>query len=363
MESESSPLRVPATILTVVLVGYILYVGAFLILPLIIAYLLCKASQPLVTLLRRYHIPAAVTIAILMVLLVTALSWLGGQVYDSAKSYVTGFHLDATALETPITGSSAEPSVVTYADVEKALKESFNGTWKEMDWEKIVAGMKSVVPRLGALLAGAATAVFGVVNQVVLVLFFMLFIFAEQSVSRRKILMAAGPKQAEVAKVLADIDRDVQKYLVAKTGISLTTGLLCFVGLWFLDVPNAALFGFLSFLLNYIPNFGSIVAAIFPVVTAWIHFGSFAVPAAVIVLYTAVNLVFGNVVEPRVFGKQLNLSPLVILVAVIFWSALWGVAGMFLAIPLTRTMQLVLMNIPSLKWVAVLMSNGTTEEA
>src|SRR5690606_40720336 len=124
----------------------------------------------------------------------------------------------------------------------------------------------------------------------------------------------------------------------------------------------ASLCSIFTFLLNFIPSVGSIIAAIFPAaIAAGMEGGGYGLALAVLVLYGAVNTVLGNYVEPKLLGRQLNLSPLVILIALLFWGALWGIAGMFLAVPLTRSVQLVLSHLPSLRWLALLMANDADD--
>ncbi len=354
MNDDRTAEKVSATLLTLVLSGFILLIGKAIFLPLIVAFLLCSLAQPLVRTLQRRGVPWSVTVLGLMLALVVVLVWVGGNLYESGSAYLNslpGPGSDETA--TP-----GEPLDLSLESLEKLLGETFQGSWNQLDAGRVIAELKSFVPRLAGLFGAAALTLFGVMNNILLVLFFMLFIFAEQNVSRRKIIIAAGARREEVEAVLSAIARDVHRYLSVKTAISLLTGVLCGLGLWALGVPYAALFGLLTFLLNYIPTFGSILAGLFPMVVAWVQTDSFGVPMAVIVLYGVVNMVLGNVIEPRVLGKQLNLSPLVILMAVAFWAALWGVPGMFLAVPLTRTVQLVFWNLPSLRPVAILMSNG-----
>lgn len=227
------------------------------------------------------------------------------------------------------------------------------------DGARAISAFKTAAPLIlttaNLLILGILTSV----NQILLVLFFMLFIYADQNVSRGRLLAAAGDRSEEVGRLMDAIDRDVRRYLVAKAAISLATGLCAFLGLLALGVPNPALFGLITFVLNFIPTFGSIIAAVFPV-TAALLTGSPMEALAVAALFLVINLVFGNLIEPRLLGRELNLSPIVVLIAVVVWASLWGVAGMFVAAPLTRVIQLVFANIPSTRSIAILMSNGSS---
>ena len=360
MATESSPLRVPAVLLTMVLVGYLLKVGAFLLQPLIIAFLLCMICRPLVATLERRKIPAGVTVFGLMIALIAVLAWVGGVVFENAKAFADEYYdQQATAAAGP---APTPDEGVTLADFERLIAENLEvDSLRDLDAEALLDQAKSLVPKLGGLLIGAVAVLGNVVSQVFLVLFFMIFIFAEQGVTRKKLLLAAGEQREEVDGIASRIAADVQLYLSVKTGISLLTAVLCWVGLWLIGVPYSAVFALLTFLLNFIPNVGSIFAALLPAALALKEPLGPGSAIGVLVLYMAVNVFLGNVVEPKVLGKQLNLSPLVILMALLFWGALWGPLGMFLAVPLTRSAQLVCANLPNLEWLAILMANEADE--
>jgi predicted PurR-regulated permease PerM len=137
---------------------------------------------------------------------------------------------------------------------------------------------------------------------------------------------------------------------------------LCYFVLVVLEVPYALLFGLLTFMLNYIPTFGSIIAAIFPTVTMLAYEGSWEKALIVLAAYLAVNLTLGSFLEPRILGRELNLSPLVIIVSVVVWAGIWGVVGAFLAVPLTSAIQIVLLSSERTRPVAVMLSIGPPPE-
>jgi predicted PurR-regulated permease PerM len=151
------------------------------------------------------------------------------------------------------------------------------------------------------------------------------------------------------------ITREVQSYLLYKTLVSLATGLSVgiWVGLLGLDFP--ALWGFVAFALNYIPNIGSILAAVPAVGLALLQLG----PGRALVValgYVAINFWWGNLVEPALLGRRLQLSPLVVLVSLIFWGWVWGPIGMLLSVPLTMMLKIVLENSPGLRWLGALLA-------
>jgi predicted PurR-regulated permease PerM len=151
--------------------------------------------------------------------------------------------------------------------------------------------------------------------------------------------------------------REVQTYLVVKSALSVVTGAMC--GLWvaICGVDFALLWGLLAFLLNYVPTLGMFIATIPPVVVALIQFGP-ASALLVLVGYLIINFTLGNLVEPRVMGRALGLSPLVVFMSMVFWSWLWGPVGALLAVPLTMVIKIMLANIEDLRWAAVLLGSS-----
>jgi predicted PurR-regulated permease PerM len=167
----------------------------------------------------------------------------------------------------------------------------------------------------------------------------------------RKILNDPRAAFPQFAKFVEDINR----YMVIKTSVSITTGIL--IGIWMaiLGVDFPILWGFIAFLLNYVPNIGVIIAAFPAVLLALIQYGTgHALLAAL--GYVAVNFVIGTVVEPKLVGKGVGLSTLVVFLSLVFWGNLLGLIGMVLCIPLTMTLKFALENNEGTQWIAVLLA-------
>lgn len=353
------------SILVAVLTGWLLHVGASILQPLVIALLLAVLLQPVVKALARFRIPPFVTVVSLTLVIFLGLAQLGLLVRDNIIAFV---------------GSSAErmssPQLEDRDPVTVLTPEEELGGWDGVV-KQIVARMEeSGLPEplvdfaetsiRGLDLTSLATEVIGsgwdFAKGLLLVVIYMLFIFAEQAVFRSKILSVAGERREDAAKVLDNIGRGIQRYLGVKTVTSLATGVLCYSVLVGIDIPYAPLWGFLTFLLNYIPTFGSIAAGFFPFLTALAVEPSGEKAGIVFFTYLAVNVTLGSFIEPKILGRELNLSPLVVVVSVVFWAGLWGVPGMFLAVPLTASLQIILASHENTRPLAVLLSSGPPRE-
>lgn len=202
----------------------------------------------------------------------------------------------------------------------------------------------SLLTSLGSLFASAF-----------LILFAVVFMLLEAPHLSAKISALAGrPGAGTVA--FARFVGDLQRYLIIKTLVSLATGLA--VGLWtaFLGLDFPLIWGLLAFVLNYIPTIGSIIASVPAVLVGFIQFG-FGRAALVGLGYLVINQVLGTLIEPRIVGRRVGLSTLVVLLALIFWGWVFGPIGMLLSVPLTMTLKLGLQAGERTRWVATLLGD------
>jgi predicted PurR-regulated permease PerM len=153
------------------------------------------------------------------------------------------------------------------------------------------------------------------------------------------------------------------KYITLKTYVSLLTAGLSYLVLVIIGVDYAFLWAFLIFLFNYIPYIGSLIATVLPAIFAILQFGSFWPFLWVLVFVEAVQLVVGNYIEPKIMGKSLNLSPLVVVITLSLWGYLWDILGMVISVPITSIMLIVLAQFPSTRNISILLSeNGEIDE-
>ncbi|MBA4501541.1 AI-2E family transporter [Marinobacterium marinum] len=205
------------------------------------------------------------------------------------------------------------------------------------------------------LAGNALTNLGGLLTDLMLIIFVVIFLLMEATLLGDK-LHKALPNAEHSMQQGGDFVRKVNKYLVIKTTVSVGTGFLVTLWLWILGVDFAPLWGLVAALMNFIPTVGSIIAAVPAVLLAIVQLG---LPDAALVAlgYIAVNLLMGNVLEPRYMGSGLGLSPLVVFLSLMVWGWMFGPAGMFLSIPLTMIAKIALEQSPSTRWVAIMLGN------
>lgn len=181
---------------------------------------------------------------------------------------------------------------------------------------------------------------------------FMLF---ETNVFHQKIEYFAS-KNPQANQIADTFISNLKRYLEIKSLTSLATGILIFIGLQIIGVPYAPLWGIVAFVLNFIPTIGSVIAAI-PAILVALLMSDISSAIWTIFLYLAINITIGNFIEPRFLGKELGISTLVVLMSLLFWGFLFGIGGMFLAVPLTMSLKIALDANPNTKFIAVLLSD------
>lgn len=188
-------------------------------------------------------------------------------------------------------------------------------------------------------------ALFSLVSTSVVVLIYVFF------------LLIGTPSDSHNSSTVREIDFQIRSYLSLKTVISIFTGIAFGVTLRMFGVPMAFTFGVLAFLLNFVPNIGPIVASLLPVPLIILSpDGSLLWMIAAISVTCAIQIISGNLIEPRIMGNSSDLHPVTILVALMFWGMMWGVIGMFLATPITATIKILLQRIDSTRPIANLMA-------
>lgn len=206
----------------------------------------------------------------------------------------------------------------------------------------------SKIPFTG-LAKGASLGFFNIFSKTVLVFIFLMFIFTGV---KAKVTFDEESKDS----VFSEINKQIRKYLGVKVLTSSATGVLTYIILSFLDLDLAFLFGFLAFVLNFIPTIGSLIAIVLPLPVAFFQYDSFFMVLMVLALPGTVQIVIGNFIEPNIMGRKLNIHPVTVLMALMFWSLIWGVVGAFLAVPITVVMKIILNKIEGGSYISKLMA-------
>ncbi len=209
-----------------------------------------------------------------------------------------------------------------------------------------------------SILSNLAESLSSIFSNFMMILIYLLFIFLETDSVKLKIkaLFPNADSRQQFDSILDKMEISLAKYFRVKTLMSLLTGFLSFIVLKIVGLEAAIFWAFLIFLLNYIPTIGSLIATVFPAVFSLLQFGTFPPFIIIILFISAVQMLVGNFVEPRLMGKTLNVSPLVTIIALAIWGQLWGVIGMLLSVPITVIMIIVLSQFKTTQNAAIILS-------
>lgn len=192
---------------------------------------------------------------------------------------------------------------------------------------------------------------------IILTVIFMLF---EGLSLPKKLKLAFGENSSQI-QYLKRFKETVKRYMSIKATVSTLTGVIIFIALKIIDVDYPLLWALLAFFLNFVPNIGSIIAAVPPVILALVQLGSLSA-LMVALVYVAVNMVVGNWIEPRYMGKGLGLSTLIVFISLVFWGWILGPVGMFLSVPLTMLLKIAFETSEDTLWISILMGSDADEE-
>jgi len=252
-------------------------------------------------------------------------------------------------------------SIAGFSDKLPFYEERFTQYWIDINkwlvqigWvDKDIGLVENIKPgNIMTIAGGVFTGFSSLMSNSFIIILVVIFMLLEISIFIEKIKIIDPRSLSRID----DIVQNLNKYFGTKTVTSLSTGILVTISLSIIGVDFPILWGSLAFLLNFIPNIGSIIAAIPAVLLALVQLGPGSALATAIV-YLAINSIIGNLIEPRLMGKTLGLSPLVVLLSLIFWGWILGTVGMLLATPLTITIKIIFDSMDETKSIGLMLGN------
>ncbi len=220
----------------------------------------------------------------------------------------------------------------------------------------------SLIPNISHIATSVGMSAASIATTIGMIVIYMLFMFVEQSTFNRKFAsMFPNKRQSKKMRyIISSIDDNMKKYLFVKTFISAVTGVLSYIWLRSLGLEFAGVWAFIVFITSYIPTIGAIVACGLPILYSLISAPTLQQPILVACGLIGLQIIFGNILEPKLTGKTLNLSTLAILINLVFWGMIWGIAGMFFSVPLLVATFIITAQFDSTRWIAVLLSADGT---
>jgi predicted PurR-regulated permease PerM len=342
---ETKLILVLLAVLTFLAAGFVLWLLEPILQPFVVAVFLSQIFHPLMGALRRRRVPSALAILLVLVVVSAVLVVFSWILYASAESFAEALPRYQERLSGILEGASQR--LVTAVP-------RLRGPIERWRWEEAIE-----LSSAAAVVAAGLGSFLVFFNDLFLILLFVVFLLAGSHSFPDKLNRAFAAQYAQrVGAVMRNIEGEMRRYLLTKTLVNLGHGALVAALLAALGVDFPLLWGFLTFIAHYIPNLGALLSVGLPAVFFFLQFDSPGWALLVTLLNAALQFVIGNVVEPRIMGTSLDLSPLLVLLSLIFWGWLWGPWGMVLAIPITSTIKIVCANVAPLRPLAVLMSDS-----
>lgn len=329
------------SIIIAVAIVVILVFGKSILQPIVLAILvwfLLKAVRNFVAKLKikKKPLPSWLQNVVAFVLIFGVLSLVGRLLSNS----VINLSKQLPVYRTNINVITEQLNQLLHMDIIIWMKENLN----DFDFTGIIQNLLNAVYELFA--------------DAFLIILYVVFLILEEAAFPAKLkAMFPGQEQfTQVHGILKKLNDSINNYIWLKTIVSIITGVLSYTALLIIGVDSAFFWAFLIFLLNYIPTIGSLIATIFPALMSLLQTGSFTPFILVLVCVGVIQLVVGNILEPRMMGNSLNISSLVVLIALAFWGSIWGVVGMILSVPVTVMMIIIFAQFPRTKDIAIMLS-------
>jgi predicted PurR-regulated permease PerM len=328
-------------------IGWILYIGKNVFVPIVISVLVVYVIVGLARSLHRLpllgralsqRIGYAIS-AMAIALVLAAIAWLVATSLGSVVALAPRYETSLLNAIQEVAARLGVESAPTWATLRQELLA-------QIDTHRFIGS--------------TVVSVSSILSTLVIILLYIAFLLIELRVFSGKIAnISSDPKRvANIQKIIANVNARIGTYLALKTLVSLAQGLVCWAILAYFGVDFAAFWAVLIGLLNYVPYVGSVLGVLLPVAFATMQFADLNAALAILLWLSVAQFVIGFFVDPHLMGNSLNLSPFVILVSLAVWSALWGIAGAFLAVPITACMVLVFAEFDGTRPIAILLSRN-----
>ena len=332
------------------LTGFSVYVMkelSSILIPFVLAVIISFVFEPFYSWMRSKKIPSFLAVIAVLITLIIITNIASVFIIASINSFSSDFSIYEKK----------------FTDMFNSLILTMNLTPEELKNLNEFLKISNLVQQgsITNFIAGFFTSFLSVFGDFILILFYVIFLLSEMGNIKERVRIAFKNDKAE--SIISTLDRifvDVRKYIIGKTLISLILGTLSGLLLWIFGVDFYFIWGFLIFLMHFIPSIGALIAITLPSTVMFLQFDNIFTPIFVTIMLLVLQNVIGNIVEPKFLGDQLDLSPLLLLLSLFLGGYIWGIVGMVLSVPLVSMLKIILLNFESTRPIAILMSYKTS---
>ena len=324
----------------------ILKIAAKVLIPVVIAMLLSLVLVPIAAFLnRKLKIPNVLCTILVLLAFISVVLFVGTILISSTRSIVDQYP------------KYEQRFLSIYEHIAEMMELPFDEGLSLFTNLWMQEGVRSFIQDVAIMLS---TKLFSLIKDFSMIVLFCFFFMSEFRYFNTKMEFAfADVMPNKIRSMITDITNQVIKYISVKFFISLLTGITVYLGCLCTGLSFPILWGFIAFVMNFIPTIGSIFSCLITIVFALLQFWPSLLPVVIIsVVLIGANTLFGNIIEPKIQGENLGLSPFIIIVALSIWGWIWGFAGMVIAVPLMVVIKIICENVEFLKPVSILLGTA-----
>jgi predicted PurR-regulated permease PerM len=324
-------------VITVLAVGFVLSYAAQIAIPFMLAIILTMLFTPVIKLGEPYKLPVPAMVLVVLVCLLIIMLPMGIFLNSTMQGAVQALPQYYNKL----------------VDIGRSVLDKYDFPrefWVTINWFNTV----------GRYVSGMTGFLLHWLTSLTMVMIFLVFMLMESPYMEHRIRRAfKGESGEQISRIADKVVSQISRYLRTLAVISLATGICAFMALSLLKIDFALTWGVITFFLNFVPTVGSIVASIPPILVALVQYYPNWVPAvATFLALLTIQFTIGNIMTPKIMGDALDLSPVVILISLMFWGGIWGISGALLSVPIAVMIKIICENVPQLHFVAMLMCSA-----
>ena len=313
---------------------YVLSIGASIIIPFIVALLVSFIILSLVSFFQKKWIPRWVSFMLSLGVIGLVIITIGQIINTNINEII----IQAPSYQEKLTWIALE------------ISKKYN-----LNTQIIIAQFVEKI-NIPSLVSSSVSIITSIVKNAGIIFFFTVFILLESGSFSEKLSLITGGAGSTFFRIFEQVSTDIRLFFWVKTFVSFLGAFISMCIMFLFQIDFIFFWTFLIFLLNYIPNFGSIIAVFFPVLFSLIQYESLPISFALLILLMTAQWLSGSLIETKLMGNRLNLSSLVILISLIFWGTLWGPIGMLLSVPIMVTINIILAHIEVTRPIAIFLS-------
>lgn len=342
-------IRILLLIIALAVVASILKTLKSIFIPLIFSIFLLFLFAPLINYLKKHKVPMVLILLITLVIIAVFLGLVILLIYAASNSLINGL---------PRYEDKFNELISKGTEYLQNLASNWNINTENISITNIAQIISSGFISIPQFISNTVNTLVSIIQNIFLIIFFLIFLLLEIEKLPLRLRKATSKLSKEqTLDILQNIEKQIQNYLTIRTLVNLSAALLCMLWMLIFGVDFILVCGILLFVLDFIPDVGSVISSAIPILIYLLQSGFSFLWLIFALLIVATQMLIGNIIEPKLQGVQLNLTPIMVLVSLIFWGWLWGIVGMLICVPLTSAINIILKQVAPNNFISALISS------